>query len=202
MKLIHFLAGASLALGLGAAATANASLVYFTGFPSTSWADGTFSYDLSGDYPDGFFTSETLGTVGAYNGYAEDGESIFFNSPVTLNSLDLGVCTYCEAAPSSYTVSLYDGASNLLASQTITPTVIPQLLTFNQSGTSTVTFTFVGGADYYGDGRTNSAWYEVSYVTYNGVSVPEPTTWALMVIGFGGLGAALRSRRKPAPVAA
>ena len=33
-------------------------------------------------------------------------------------------------------------------------------------------------------------------------SVPEPATWAMMLVGFGGLGAALRSRRRPAGMAA
>lgn len=32
-------------------------------------------------------------------------------------------------------------------------------------------------------------------------AVPEPATWIMMLIGFGGLGAAMRSRRKPAPAA-
>ncbi len=32
--------------------------------------------------------------------------------------------------------------------------------------------------------------------------VPEPATWAMMLIGFGGMGAAMRSRRKHAAVAA
>jgi hypothetical protein len=32
-------------------------------------------------------------------------------------------------------------------------------------------------------------------------SVPEPATWTLALVGFGGLGAALRSRRRPALVA-
>jgi hypothetical protein len=32
--------------------------------------------------------------------------------------------------------------------------------------------------------------------TFSGGAVPEPATWAMMLVGFGGLGAALRSRRK------
>jgi len=34
------------------------------------------------------------------------------------------------------------------------------------------------------------------------VAVPEPATWAMMLVGFGGLGAAMRSRRKLAAAAA
>ena len=33
-------------------------------------------------------------------------------------------------------------------------------------------------------------------------AVPEPASWAMMLIGVGAVGGALRSRRKPAPVAA
>jgi hypothetical protein len=33
-------------------------------------------------------------------------------------------------------------------------------------------------------------------------AVPEPATWAMMLVGFGGLGMAMRSRRKRAPTAA
>ena len=38
---------------------------------------------------------------------------------------------------------------------------------------------------------------------YGGVAfaVPEPSTWALLMIGFGGLGVSLRSRRRGAAVA-
>ncbi len=30
------------------------------------------------------------------------------------------------------------------------------------------------------------------------IAVPEPATWGLMILGFGGVGAMLRSRRRPA----
>jgi hypothetical protein len=32
-------------------------------------------------------------------------------------------------------------------------------------------------------------------------AIPEPGTWLLMIIGFGSIGAALRIRRRPAPIA-
>ena len=34
--------------------------------------------------------------------------------------------------------------------------------------------------------------------TLNIQAVPEPATWAMMLIGFGGIGMALRRRRQPA----
>jgi opacity protein-like surface antigen len=35
-------------------------------------------------------------------------------------------------------------------------------------------------------------------VTVNAPSVPEPATWAVMLVGFGGIGMAMRARRKTA----
>lgn len=46
---------------------------------------------------------------------------------------------------------------------------------------------------------------DVRQVYFNGIGgtapgVPEPATWALMLVGFGGLGAVMRSRRRTAAV--
>ena len=62
------------------------------------------------------------------------------------------------------------------------------------SATETLTFQAIdrGGSPTYGD--------EITGLSFS--AVPEPATWALMMIGFGGLGAALRSRRKLVPLAA
>ena len=38
-------------------------------------------------------------------------------------------------------------------------------------------------------------------ITLSSAAVPEPATWALMIMGFGGAGAMLRSRRRPATAA-
>lgn len=70
------------------------------------------------------------------------------------------------------------------------------------------TFTFIGtGHDTLAiSARTNPNVWHVDDVSVLGAApggVPEPTSWALMLVGFGGLGAALRgSRRKPALAAA
>ena len=44
------------------------------------------------------------------------------------------------------------------------------------------------------DGNLGGAWLGGNF-ELGGGSVPEPASWALMLIGFGGLGAALRRRR-------
>lgn len=36
----------------------------------------------------------------------------------------------------------------------------------------------------------------ISYTLFSNSAVPEPASWALMLLGFGGLGAALRNRRR------
>ena len=43
----------------------------------------------------------------------------------------------------------------------------------------------------------NGDWYyEVHFNPQSLNFVPEPATWALMIMGFAGVGAALRNRRK------
>ena len=39
-------------------------------------------------------------------------------------------------------------------------------------------------------------------ITERDAGVPEPASWALMLTGFGGLGAMLRARRRPAAATA
>lgn len=46
----------------------------------------------------------------------------------------------------------------------------------------------------------NPAYTYLDNVTLS--AVPEPATWAMMLVGFGGLGAAMRSRRRSIKVAA
>jgi hypothetical protein len=58
-------------------------------------------------------------------------------------------------------------------------------VTYNFNGAKVKTITFKSGSDAF------------EFDSLAGTSVvPEPTSWALMILGLGGVGAALRSRRK------
>ena len=49
------------------------------------------------------------------------------------------------------------------------------------------------------EGTPNGTWNGQFVFTYDGApAVPEPATWALMIVGFGAIGASLRSRRRVA----
>jgi len=53
--------------------------------------------------------------------------------------------------------------------------------------------------DYDLDGQfiyTHPTYLAFDNIVYNEAAVPEPATWAIMLVGFGGIGAALRSNRR------
>src|SRR3546814_2129896 len=73
-------------------------------------------------------------------------------------------------------------------------------VTILSAGDYTTTFTFASG----GPGAAGDVVIDRAYVVAGDVTggVPAPATWAMMLIGFGGLGAVLRRRRTPVAGAA
>jgi len=66
-------------------------------------------------------------------------------------------------------------------------------------GTNTLTFNYtsLSDPDHAGFQGLGDEGWGVEQVNVTGVAgVPEPATWAMMLVGFGGLGAAMRSRRR------
>ena len=85
---------------------------------------------------------------------------------------------YVFAGPSVVTLSTGD-------TFTITPSTSPAFIGF----TSTAPITSVT--------IDSPAAYDFDLISVS--SVPDPSMWALMLVGFGGVGAAMRTRRNWAP---
>ena len=50
--------------------------------------------------------------------------------------------------------------------------------------------------------NSNSIFWDIGAIQADGGGVPEPATWAMMLVGFGGLGAVMRRRRNAASATA
>ena len=69
----------------------------------------------------------------------------------------------------------------------------------SESGSNPVTFTVVHGATYTfatSDGLNDCDFNCTSSQTFATPGVPEPASWALMLVGLGALGVTLRSKRR------
>ena len=219
-----FAAAAAVALTMGTVSAADAAIyISFDGVTTAAtFADGTFIYSTTNI--GGFETINVLGDTGAF-------PALFHSQQVDVNTnggnanLSVYVTQTDIAGPmpqygyfSSFTgnnsrdgitvtTSTFADASNglfggtLLSTTTFAPTQGSASLNDvyaaalpPSAGLFSVThkyeFTDVG----VGRGSTSPT------ITL-AAAVPEPGTWALMIIGFGGAGAMLRSRRRSAALA-
>ena len=200
MSIKRFLHAAAIASAAMLLAPAHAAVVNFNApadnsTQNTTFADGVFSTNL-GPYADGFYT---INNTTAYNGYGQDGEYITFNSVVTLSSLVLD--SYGSSFDStSVMVSLFDSSAGLLASQIWNNSGSAQTLTFDTSDVSKVSFNITSSTstDPYGGGRTNVSFYHVGDITYNVAAVPEPETYAMLIVGLSVVGFVARRRKRSA----
>jgi len=98
-------------------------------------------------------------------------------------------------------VNLDDGSSRTLTFDT---TAVGNTTGDMRWKSESLAFTATGGSNVLqfasGDTDPNSLWGPA--VAGVSIAAPEPATWAMMLIGFGGLGAALRMNRRRSAVAA
>jgi hypothetical protein len=193
------LAAAALAL---AAPVQAAELITNGGFEAGlagGWtSSGQVAVNTAADY------HPCCGTFGSEPAFTNN-HFVDFGSGNTTGT-DLVSQAFHDLAGSMYTVSFDLGAfgagtNNITAeaggvSQTFTVTANdnadttfhPQTFSFLGTGTDFVKFTVVAT----GPDNTDAL---LDNVSVSGVAVPEPATWAMMLVGFGGLGAMLRRRR-------
>jgi len=119
----------------------------------------------------------------------------FHNSSPGLYSIVADTSTL-GATISSLMLQTSDG-STTLAQYLGLPASSATLVTGN-FGAGDYRLTFSGNSGLDMNGAANPASVVTGNFTFYVQAVPEPATWALMLLGFGGIGLSLRRRRKPA----
>lgn len=210
------LMGAVGALSLLLAAPALADSIDFAqyGAPGTSVASGASGVTRGGvgftisdaygfsEYVEDYTHSENYSWGGEFN----PGEIILFNNgdsgPTTISfSTPISSIVHIEAQANDYGafteyMSVYDG-SNLLA--TISADAFNAANTQAAEGTETYLNYISGTADITSIVLSTTdagAGFALGGTGGVGGAVPEPATWAMMLMGFGGMGAAMRSARR------
>ena len=226
MTVLRWMAAAALAAGLGLAGASGASAAPLTvqSYSMPNGGTGSFDYrDFSysncvandcnitgaalsggvgkltdGVSPAGNWNAYGQNTpwVGWYTGYTGGtNPDITFNfaSPVTINSVTVWVDNSLGAGGVFLPGSVTIGATNHL----IAPDFgngAPRGYTFNNLNLSGSSVNVQFFQSQY------APWIMVGEISFdgaiNGVGVPEPASWALMIMGFGAVGAMMRRRRE------
>jgi hypothetical protein len=194
-------AGFALATALGTAgAQASTNLVQNPGFETgdlTNWSQ-------VGDFSTGnnFVTAAGPPNSGQYD--------LFLGNDPQYNGFAGVEQTLTTTAGHSYDLSLWwrDNASNSSAEQLLQiiwdGTVVGKISgTLGSNSFAQLSYNVVGtGSDTLKIGGYSAAGYnmidDISVTRSATGAVPEPATWAMMLLGFGGLGAILRRQRRTA----
>jgi hypothetical protein len=160
------LAGASVALGLGAASAANAAT--FINAPSAGVPNGDFgNTDPASAFSDVYTFSLTgpgFLTATIQSVYATIDQNVnFYVNGVKLNNKNFTIVSRGNPELLTITQRVYQGTQTIQVAGQSQP-----------NGTYSGTLAFAAGG------------------------VPEPTTWALMILGFGVVGFAMRNKKAAA----
>jgi hypothetical protein len=206
MKLKALLAGVAGAAMLASVGTASAAVIFETG------ADGPANKNVFWDLDDGtddtvtgFINNTSIGVI------AEGNELITTddNGVVWVVPVDGGFTTLTFSLDgfgfTAFEVDLKDPVGGNPDWSVTFETDDGSFQTFNDfnggfvsaytnDGSLIQSVTFTTNADIEGVGQ-------VRFGGIAGAPVPEPATWALMILGFGGVGGMLRQRRRHAVIA-
>ena len=203
MRFANFIAAAGIAFAMPATAQ-----TVIPGASAGSQTDGLNGANVTANSAllQGFTVADAFGSVTSNPPYAESllGGNVIFADGANLNFIDFNT-----TAPTTFTgFNIFvssDGPPNVTDRQFATVelfagTAANALTSLGQAtltpGAFTVNYSFAPTAYQYfrfeGTNFTNGA----RLLEIDGIGVPEPSTWALMIMGFGLVGAGMRSARR------
>ena len=152
---------------------------------SSGWASGTLSDPAVSPAPGG-----TTGTAYAWTFNGPQSLWIDFGAATDVSSVDLATLSSAYSS-NSQTVQLFGYNS----SDTLIGSVAPVALT---NSFQTVNANLLGARFLELRSNSQNSWFSVDQLVLNGAvpAVPEPATWAMMLLGFGFVGGALRSAKR------
>ena len=147
--------------------------------------------------------SDTVTILSPVDSFTNGGRGSFDSTPFGDFTNDIACCSnhpgaaHGDAPPLNFTV--YDPHGITFAGLGATFSPAGQLLGFGTGSDdhfATSTGGYLFAADIYDKGTGQTYNVAAKYAEKIMTSVPEPQSWALMILGFGGIGAALRTQRR------
>ena len=147
---------------------------------------------------DGSNNTHTVDNVGR-----RDFVLLKFSTAVDLTSMYLSVYSIGVGGPDSDATVFYRNGATAPIHDGLSSAYFSQFTSINVPGGSSSGTRVVGSGDTFADtwlvsaamGGSNDG-FKLKSITLGTPAVPEPSTWAMMILGFGGVGATLRARRR------
>jgi hypothetical protein len=157
-----------------------------------------YNFTFAGGSPapgTGIYTGSSNGVTAAPPGDGTAYASVLGPDGTATLTFSAGVknISFFMGSPDQYNaITFYDAGNNPLGTFNGTEFTGPPA-NGDQGLGERITFNFNGAAVTKATFGSSQNSFEFDRV---GAAVPEPTSWALMILGFGGIGAAIRSRRR------
>ncbi len=194
----RILAGAVCSIFSLAAMSAHATTRYSLAGPTPEMAtDGsiTATFGAAAGPGEASFIIDGYASLDGQNYYEDDFTLSLNGAPILVGTFNLGGGgdNVVYSNPNGGTVDNISGNGTNVTFAGGQVVVDEPLTLLKGTNTLTFNYTSLGGPDHAGFQGLGDEGWGLEKVGVTGV--PEPATWAMMLVGFGGLGAAMRSRR-------
>ncbi|MFL5295106.1 MAG: PEPxxWA-CTERM sorting domain-containing protein [Phenylobacterium sp.] len=176
--------------------SSNVRLIAQMGAPIGQTAGGFYVWGVDTGSPIDFFKIEHdnpmfKDALGNLSPDPRVGQGVTFDTFIVLNSNGTGSINYFDASHAPQTLA---AGSIKINGDTLSVT-IPQSLLFATNGRDVSQFGFNIWPRNGGFRNDDVTDFAPDHENFHAAAIPEPSAWALMIAGFGGIGSMLRRRR-------